>query len=296
MAMYYSMGVTQFASGVNGVKACANLQMLLGNLGVHGGGVNPLRGQSNVQGACDMGALPVVYPAYQPIASDDNRAKFAAAWKTAFELSTKPGLTIVESLNKVIEGQIKGLYIMGENPVISDPNQHHVVEALEKVEFLAVQDIVLTETAQYADVVFPATAFLEKEGTITNTERRVQLMHRVVEPVGESRDDWWIITRMANAMGVPWNYASSREIYDEMRSLTPSYAGMSYERIEKEALHWPCPAPDHPGTPFFTRENSPRARPVHRRGVYGTGRGNRFRVPGHPHHRRMLEHFHTTER
>lgn len=258
MAMYYSMGVTQFSSGVNGVKSCANLQMLLGNLGVAGGGVNPLRGQSNVQGACDMGALPVVYPAYQSVSNEEMKNKFAAAWNAKMELSMKPGLTIVESLNAAIEGKIKALYVMGENPVMSDPNQHHVIEALESLDFLVVQDIVMTETAQYADVVLPSTAYLEKLGTITNTERRVQLMHPVLKPVGESRDDWQIISKVANKMGADWNYSSAREIYDEMRTLTPSYAGLTYERIEKEALHWPCLSTDHPGTPILHKEKFTR--------------------------------------
>ncbi|TFH38996.1 MAG: formate dehydrogenase subunit alpha, partial [Chrysiogenales bacterium] len=198
MALYYCMGVTQFKSGVNGVKACANLQMLLGNLGVAGGGVNPLRGQNNVQGACDMGALNAVYPAYQPVASEENKEKFKKAWLPSFDLSVKPGLTIVESLNAAIEGSVKALYVFGENPVMSDPNQHHVIEALEKLDFVVVQDIVMTETAEYADVVLPGYAFLEKEGTVSNTERRVQMMHRVVKPAGESRDDWWIIMEIAN--------------------------------------------------------------------------------------------------
>ena len=149
MALYYCMGITQFKSGVNGVKCCANLQMLLGNLGIPGGGVNPLRGQNNVQGACDMGALNATYPAYQPVASEENQKKFKELWKTNVELSLKPGLTIVESLNAAIDGKVKALYVFGENPVMSDPNQHHVLEALEHAEFVVVQDIVLTETAEH---------------------------------------------------------------------------------------------------------------------------------------------------
>jgi len=173
MALYYCMGITQFKSGVNGVKSCSNLQMLLGNLGVKGGGVNPLRGQNNVQGACDMGALSNVYPAYQPVTSEENKAKFMKAWNSKVDMSLKPGLTIVESLNAAIAGDLKGLYIFGENPVMSDPNQHHVIEALEDLDFVVVQDIIMTETAQYADVVLPGYAYLEKEGTASNTERRV---------------------------------------------------------------------------------------------------------------------------
>jgi formate dehydrogenase alpha subunit len=258
MAVYYCMGITQFKSGVNGVKSVANLQMLLGNIGVPGGGVNPLRGQNNVQGACDMGALNAVYPAYQPVASEDNKAKFAKAWNAAFELSMKPGLTIVESLNAAIAGDIRALYVLGENPVMSDPNQHHVIEALEKLDFLVVQDIVMTETARYADVVLPGFAFLEKEGTISNTERRVQLMHRVVSPAGNSRDDWWIITQIANRMGASWNYGNAKDIFEEVRTVTPSYAGITYERLEKELIQWPCPTVEHPGTQFLHKEKFSR--------------------------------------
>lgn len=258
MAMYYSMGVTQFKSGTNGVKSCANLQMLLGNLGVAGGGVNPLRGQNNVQGACDMGALPTVYPAYQAIADEKNKEKFVNAWSPLNGLSTKPGYTIVESLNAAIAGDLKALYVMGENPVMSDPNQHHVIEALEKLEFLVVQDIFFTETAQYADVVLPGTAFLEKEGTFTNTERRVQRLKKVVEPVGDSRDDWWIIMKIANAMGVPWSYSSAEEIFEEIRKVTPSYAGITYKRLEKELLQWPCLNEEHPGTQFLHKDRFTR--------------------------------------
>jgi formate dehydrogenase major subunit len=258
MSLYYCMGVTQFKSGVNGVKCCANLQMLLGNIGVAGGGVNPLRGQNNVQGACDMGALNAVYPAYQPVASEDNKEKFKKAWQAAFDLSVKPGLTIVESLNGAIAGTVKALYVLGENPVMSDPNQHHVIEALEKLDFIVVQDIVLTETAQYADVVLPGLAFIEKEGTVSNTERRVQMMHRVVAPAGDSRDDWWIIMEIARRMGVTWNYTSARDIFNEVRAVTPSYAGITYERLEKELIQWPCPTEGHPGTQLLHREKFTR--------------------------------------
>ncbi len=258
MALYYSMGITQFKSGVNGVKCTANLQMLLGNLGIAGGGVNPLRGQNNVQGACDMGALNAVYPAYQSVANDEIKEKFQKVWLPTVELSKKPGLTIVESLNAAIAGDIKALYIMGENPVISDPNQHHVIKALEKLDFLVVQDIFLTETAQYADVVLPGFAFLEKEGTITNTERRVQLMHKVIEPVGDNREDWWIIMQIANRMGVSWSYSSAEDIFEEVRKVTPSYAGITYKRLEKEGLQWPCPNEEHPGTQYLHKDRFTR--------------------------------------
>jgi len=258
MALYYCMGVTQFKSGVNGVKCCANLQMLLGNIGVPGGGVNPLRGQNNVQGACDMGALNAVYPAYQPVASEENQKKFKEAWKTGVELSVKPGLTIVESLNAAIDGKLKALYVFGENPVMSDPDQAHVIHALESLELLVVQDIVLTETAQYADVVFPGRAFLEKDGTVSNTERRVQMMHQVVKPVGDSQDDWWILMQLANRMGASWDYSCAEDIFEEIRKVTPSYAGITYERIDNELLQWPCPTEGHPGTQFLHKDKFSR--------------------------------------
>lgn len=257
MAAYYCMGITQFKSGVNGVKSVANLQMLLGNIGVPGGGVNPLRGQSNVQGACDMGGLPNVLTAYQPVTSPEARQKFEQAWGCP-PLPDKPGLTIVESLNAALEGRVKALYILGENPVLSDPNQHHVIEALEKLDFLVVQDITLTETARYAHVVLPGFAFLEKEGTVSNTERRVQRMHRVVEPAGDAREDWWILREVANRLGAAWNYTSAEEIFEEIRKVTPSYAGMTYERLDRELLQWPCPTPGHPGTQFLHKDRFAR--------------------------------------
>ncbi len=293
MAAYYCMGITQFKSGVNGVKSVANLQMILGNLGVAGGGVNPLRGQSNVQGACDMGGLPNVFTAYQPVTSPEARQKFQTAWKVPV-LSDKPGLTIVESMNLAIEGRIKALYVMGENPVLSDPNQHHVIEALESLDFLIVQDIMLTETAQYADVVLPGCAFLEKDGTVSNTERRVQVMRRALTPVGQAKDDWWIITEIARRMGMDWSYGSAEEIFEELRALTPSYAGMTYDRLEKELLQWPCPTVGHPGTQFLHKERFSRG--------LGLLTGIEYTPPAEqvdPEYPmilttgRLLEHFHT---
>jgi len=257
MALYYSMGITQFVSGVNGVKSTANLQMLLGNMGVPGGGVNPLRGQNNVQGACDMGGLPATYSAYLPVASEENRIKFESAWGVS-GLSTKPGLTLVEMMNGAHAGDVKAMYIMGENPVMSDPNQQHVIEALEKLDFLVVQDIFLTETAQLADVVLPACAFLEKEGTVTNTERRVQMMKKVLAPRGAIKDDWWIIAQIANRLGAGWKYRNPKDVFEEIRKVTPSYAGMTYQRVAKELLQWPCPSVGHPGTQYLHKDKFSR--------------------------------------
>jgi formate dehydrogenase alpha subunit len=293
LALYYSMGITQFVSGVNGVKSTSNLQMLLGNVGVAGGGVNPLRGQNNVQGACDMGALPNVYPAYQPVTTEENRAKFEAAWNVK-GLSLKPGLTLVEMFNQALAGKVKALYIMGENPVVSDPNQHHVIEALQALELFVVQDIFLTETAQYAHVVLPSCAFLEKEGTASNTERRVQPMHKVLPAWGNAKDDWWIIMQIANRLGANWNYTKAEEIFEEIRKVTPSYAGITYDRIEKELLQWPCPTAGHPGTQFLHKDKFSRGKGLMTAIEYTPpAEGTDREYPLILTTGRILEHFHT---
>jgi formate dehydrogenase alpha subunit len=249
-AIVYSMGITQHTTGVDNVRSLANLAMIAGQIGRPGTGVNPLRGQSNVQGACDMGALPNFYTGYQDVADAAVRAKFETAWNA--ELSQTPGLTVTKMLPAALEGKIKALYIMGENPVLSDADIAHVVEALEALEFLVVQDIFLTETAKLADVVLPASSYAERDGTYTNTERRVQLTAPVVPPPGQTRRDWEIICDLATAVGYPMGYASTAEINDEMRSLTPSYAGISPARLEEGTqLHWPCPSEDHAGTPIL---------------------------------------------
>jgi formate dehydrogenase alpha subunit len=256
-SIVYSMGITQHTTGVDNVRSLANLAMITGQIGRPGTGVNPLRGQSNVQGACDMGALPNYYPGYQQVADADARAKFEKAWNV--ELSDNPGLTVTQMLPAALEGKIKALYIMGENPVLSDADVTHVVEALGKLEFLVVQDIFLTETAKLADVVLPASSYAERDGTYTNTERRVQLTKPVVVPPGQARRDREIICELATAVGYPMTYASTAEVDDEMRGLTPSYAGISHARLEAGAqLHWPCPSEDHPGTPILHRENFTR--------------------------------------
>jgi formate dehydrogenase alpha subunit len=257
-SIIYSMGITQHTTGVDNVSSSANLAMLTGNVGKPSTGVNPLRGQNNVQGACDMGALPNVYSGYQSVADEKARAKFEDAWKV--KLPEKPGLTVVEMMNEAAKGNIKAMYIMGENPMISDPDIGHVGKALEKLEFLVVQDIFLTETAQLADVVFPATSYAEKEGTFTSTERLVQMVRKAVEPPGESKADWKIICNLAKAMGSKeFEYGSPAEIMDEIASLTPSYGGMSYNRLQKGGLAWPCPSKEHPGTPYLHKEKFTRA-------------------------------------
>ena len=244
-AIVYSMGITQHTTGTDNVMSTSNLAMITGNIGRPGTGVNPLRGQNNVQGACDMGALPVVYPGYQKVIEEEMAGKMRTAWGCG-DLNCKPGLTVVEMMNEAHEGGIKGMYIMGENPMVSDPDLSHVEGSLENLDFLVVQDIFMTETAALADVVLPATSWAEKDGTFTSTERRVQYIRKAVDAPGEARADWEIISDIATRMGSDlFNYSSPQEIFEEVRTVTPQYAGMNQERLSKpEALHWPCPDED----------------------------------------------------
>jgi len=254
----YAMGITQHTNGTDTVKCVANLAMLCGNVGKEFGGVNPLRGQNNVQGACDMGCLPNALNAYQPVIDPKVREKFAAAWGVD-SIPDRPGLTVVEIINAA-GGKIKGLYIVGENPMLSDPDQYHVKESLDKLNFLVVQDIFLTETAELADVVLPTACFAEKEGTFSNTERRVQRVRKAVEPPGEARTDWEIICELSARMGYAMDYPNAEAIFEEMRKLTPSYAGITYERLDKGGLQWPCPTEDHPGTKFLHKDKFTRGK------------------------------------
>lgn len=250
--IFWAMGITQHTTGTDNVKACSNLALVAGQIGRPGTGLNPLRGQNNVQGACDMGGLPNVFPGYQPVADENVRRKFTTAWDVPFErLSPKPGLTVTEIVQGALEGRIKAIYIMGENPMLSDPNLNHVEEALEAVEFLAVQDIFLNETAVLADVVLPAASFAEQTGTFTNTERRVQMIRPVLEPPGNSRPDWEIVLEIANRLGAGWSFDDASQIFDEMARVTPQYGGMSHARLEQGGIQWPCPTTDHPGTPVL---------------------------------------------
>jgi formate dehydrogenase alpha subunit len=262
-ALLYAMGITQHTVGVGNVMSCANLQMVLGNMGVPGGGVNPLRGQNNVQGACDLGSLPNVYPGYQAVTDAAVNEKFEQAWGVS--LSDEVGLTVTEMLDAAETGSVRCLYVIGENPMTSDPDLNHVRHALEETEFLVVQDIFLTETGQLADVIFPACSFAEKEGTFTNSERRVQRVRKAIEPIGESRDDTWIVAQLAkrlielgaaapeeNAPWANWEYASAADVMDEVNALTPIYGGITYQRLNAgEQLQWPTPTEDHPGTPIL---------------------------------------------
>ena len=249
-ALLYAMGITEHTTGHQNVLSTANLQMLLGNMGVPGGGVNPLRGQVNVQGACDMGGMPNVYTGYQAVTLEASQKKFEEAW--GVPLPNKVGLTVVEMFNKAEDGEIKAMYIMAENPMISDPDVNHVEKCLKSLDFLVVQDIFLTETAALADVVLPGPSFAEKEGTFTNSERRIQFVRQAVDPPGEARQDWWIIGEVARRMGYDGlTYNSPREIMDEINRLTPSYAGITYDHIGTQGLQWPCPNTEHPGTPIL---------------------------------------------
>ena len=248
-SIIYSMGITQHTTGTDNVLALANLAMVTGNLGRKSTGVNPLRGQNNVQGACDVGALPNVYPGYQPVSNPQLQEKFEKAWGAS--LSPSPGLTVVEMLHGVEDGRIRGMVMMGENPFLSDPNVNRVRKDLESLEFLVVQDIFLSETARYAHVVLPAASFAEKDGTFTNTERRVQLLRKVLDPPGEARPDWQILCDLAARLGSPMSYQSSAEIMDEIASLTPIYGGIHHDRLEGRGLQWPCPDREHRGTPFL---------------------------------------------
>ncbi len=249
-SILYCMGITQHTTGTDNVKSLANLAMVCGHMGIEGGGVNPLRGQNNVQGACDMGGLPNVFTAYQAVTDEAARKKLEAAWGVE-NLSAKPGLVVTDMIPKAHAGEIKAMYIIGENPLVSDADLSHVEDSLKHLDFLVVQDIFLTETAQYADVVFPSTCFAEKDGTFSNTERRVQRVRKAVESPGESKDDWWITCEIGTRMGFEMKYQNSEEIFEEIRTVTPSYAGITYERISDEGIHWPCPNIEHPGTPIL---------------------------------------------
>ena len=257
-SIVYCMGITQHTTGVDNVKDLANLAMLTGNVGVASGGVNPLRGQNNVQGACDMGGLPNVFTGYQPVADEAANKKFSEAWGRP--LSNKPGLTILDMFTAIEAGKIKALYVVGENPLVTDPDLRHVEAALKHLDVFIVQDIFLTQTAKNATIVLPGTSFAEKDGTFSNTERRVLLVRQAIPPVGESRPDWMITQDLSTRVGYPMHYDSPEAIFEEMKSLTPSYAGMSYARLAANGLQWPCPTPEHPGTVFLHKDRFSRGK------------------------------------
>ncbi|MFH1868617.1 MAG: formate dehydrogenase subunit alpha [Candidatus Omnitrophota bacterium] len=252
-ALFYAMGLTQHTHGTDNVLATSNLALLTGNVGKPSAGVNPLRGQNNVQGACDMGALPNVYPGYQKVNIPEVQKKFESAW--GYCLPSSPGLTHLEIFDEIHKGNIKALYLMGENPVLSEANSGHVIEAIKKLEFFVAQDIFLSESAKMADIVLPAATFAEKVGTFTNTERRVQMVRKAIEPVGKSKADWLIVCEIAKKMHAKgFDFKSTEEIMKEIASLTPSYKGIKYERLESVGLQWPCLDDKHPGTLFLHAE------------------------------------------
>ncbi len=252
-AILYCMGITQHCHGTDNVWSLSNLALVTGNIGKPSAGVNPLRGQNNVQGSCDMGALPDVYPGYQKVAKAENKEKFESAW--GVELSDKEGLTHSEIFDDIHEGKITSLYLIGENPYLSEANASHAIEALERLDFLVVQDIFLTETAEMADVVLPAASFAEKNGTFSNTERRIQRIRQAIAPPGEAKPDWQIVADIAHKMGADgFDFNDEAEIMAEIASLTPQYGGITYDRIEETGIQWPCPTTDHPGTPILHTE------------------------------------------
>jgi predicted molibdopterin-dependent oxidoreductase YjgC len=264
----YAMGITQRSNGTDLVHMLANLAMLCGQIGKPSTGVNPLRGQSNVQGACDLGGLPNVLPGYQPVTDAAKRQSVAQAWGVA-DLPDQPGLTLVELMHAAAERKVRALYVMGENPMLSDPNLTHVEQALRSLDFLVVQDIFLNETGALAHVILPAAASLEKEGTFTNTERRVQRLYPIVPAPGQAWPDWQITGLIAQKLDQKlgqhrpngyWEYAAPAEIMAEIAQVTPIYGGISYQRLAGQGLTWPCPTPDHPGTPYLHATEFSRGR------------------------------------
>ncbi|PKQ27837.1 MAG: formate dehydrogenase subunit alpha [Candidatus Anoxymicrobium japonicum] len=249
-AIIYAMGITQHTTGTDNVVTLANLSMLTGNIGKPGAGVNPLRGQNNVQGACDMGALPNVLTGYRSVTDPDARKPFEDAWGVT--VPTEVGLTATEMMDAASRGDLKAMYVIGENPMMSDPNLKHAGEALDNLEFLVVQDIFLTETARRADVVLPSASFAEKDGTFTTTDRRVQMVRKAVEPPGEAKTDYEIIGEISKRMGYEMATIEASGVMDEIANLTPQYGGVSHARLDGGAtVHWPCPDAEHPGTPIL---------------------------------------------
>jgi len=250
----YTLGITEHTCGKNNVVTIANLQMLLGNVGLECGGVNPLRGQNNVQGACDMGALPNVFPGYQKVTDPALRAKFEAAWGVQ-KLPEKPGLMIPQMMDGLLKGSLKAFYVFGENLANTEPDIHHVERCLQSAEFMVCQDLYPTETTRFAHVIFPSAGWSEDDGTFTNSERRVSRVRKVSEPPGQAKPNWWIFRELAKRMGQSWPSASAQEIWDnEVTLLAPSLAGIKYNRIEHNGLQWPCTDESHPGTCFLHKD------------------------------------------
>ncbi len=256
--IFWGMGVSQSVHGTQNARSLISLALTTGQVGRPGTGLHPLRGQNNVQGASDAGLIPMVFPDYRSVESDEIRGEFEKFWGT--KLDPKRGLTVVEIMGAIHAGQIRGMYIMGENPAMSDPDAHHAREALAKLEHLVVQDIFLTETAFHADVVLPASAWPEKNGTVTNTNRQVQLGRRALPMPGNAREDWAIIQDLARGLGLDWTYTHPREVFAEMTQVMPSLKNITWARLEREsAVTYPCPAPDQPGADIVFGDGFPTA-------------------------------------
>jgi len=258
----YTLGITEHTTGKDNVLSTANLQLLLGNMGVPSGGVNPLRGQNNVQGACDMGALPNVFPGYQKVIDESARAKFAKAWKVK-KLPDQNGLMMPQMMEGLANKKIRAFYVFGENLANTEPDIHKTEHELASAEFLVCQDIFPTETTRFAHVVFPSAAWSEDDGTFSSSERRVNRVRKIKTPPGEAKPNWWIFKELAKRMGKNWKSSSSQEIWDnEVSVLAPAFGGIKYSRIENDGIQWPCPNADHPGTQF-----------LHKYGVFSHGKG-----------------------
>lgn len=254
--VFWGMGIAQHTHGTDNARAVIDLALITGQIGRRGAGLHPLRGQNNVQGASDMGLVPMVFPDYASVTDPEHVARFEAMWNA--ELSREEGLTVVEIMHAARRGEIRGMYVMGENPAMSDPDLSHAREGLAALEHLVVQEIFLTETACYADVILPASVFVEKDGTFTNTDRRVQLGRRVLPPPGEARQDLDIIQELARRLGQDWNYGSTADVFEEIREATPSYRGITWQRLEQEhSVTYPCPEPGHPGTEVLFTDSFP---------------------------------------
>jgi formate dehydrogenase major subunit len=256
--IFWGMGISQHTTGTDNSRCLISLCLMTGNIGRPGTGLHPLRGQNNVQGASDSGLIPMVFTDYQRVDVPAIREKFEKAWGVT--LDPKPGLTVVEIAHAALHGTIKGMYMMGENPFLSDPNINKVRKALSNLEFLVVQDIFLTETAEFADVILPATSFPEKEGTYTNTDRRVQIGRKAIDAPGQARPDWRIICEIATRMGYPMHYNAPEEVFRELAALSPSLAGLSYAKLGTTGELWPCPDPDLPGQSVIFIDDFPRGR------------------------------------
>ena len=267
--IFYTLGITEHTVGTANVMNLASLAMVTGHLGIENAGVNPLRGQNNVQGSCDMGALPNSFPGYPSVLDDEAKEKFHKAYGVRMPGMT--GLRIPEMFDFAAEGTLKAMFIMGEDPALTDADANHVRKALNNLDFLVVQNIFMTETAKYADVFLPAALYAEKEGTFTNTERRVQRVRKAIEPPGQARPDWEIIQDLGKRMGIPWHYDSPEDVFEEIRTVTPQYAGMTYERMGTQGLQWPCPTEDHPGTKYLHKGQFTRGK--------GLLQGIRFQQP-----------------